>query len=209
MCIHQYIRNTQTKRGESKTCYPEGCQVRKLLNYYAWYLLETFITLWSLYKIFKIFCKSVHRTHRNVCDLAFSICFSRPTNGQSMSSGLGWGRGVKTRNLSGIESKTLSSKRSCAATRRLTQWWRRVLAASTTTTTSWASTFSSTPTTGGARSSPQSPNRPTPTRAHLLEVNTIPSMFINKSSEEIDLRLKGPVLAESFNIAGHHISTSG
>ena len=34
-------------------------------------------------------------------------------------------------------------------------------------------------------------------------------MFINKSSEEIDLRLKGPVLAESFNIAGHHISTSG
>jgi len=44
--------------------------------------------------------------------------------------------------------------------------------------------------------------------AHLLEVNTIPSMFINKSSEEIDLRLKGPVLAESFNIAGHHITTS-
>ena len=26
--IHLLTSNTQTKRGESKTCYPEGCQVR-------------------------------------------------------------------------------------------------------------------------------------------------------------------------------------
>ena len=44
-------------------------------------------------------------------------------------------------------------------------------------------------------------------RPHLLEVNTIPSLFINKTTEELDLRLKGPIVAESLNICGHHISS--
>ena len=30
--IHLLTSNTQTKRGESKTCYPEGCQVRTGLD---------------------------------------------------------------------------------------------------------------------------------------------------------------------------------
>ena len=46
-----------------------------------------------------------------------------------------------------------------------------------------------------------------PPRPHLLEVNTIPSLFINKTTEELDLRLKGPIVAESLNICGHHISS--
>ena len=45
-------------------------------------------------------------------------------------------------------------------------------------------------------------------KPHLLEVNTIPSLFINKVSEEIDIRLKAPLVAESLNICGHHISSS-
>ena len=44
-------------------------------------------------------------------------------------------------------------------------------------------------------------------RPHLLEVNTIPSLFINAISKEIDTRLKAPLIAETLNICGHHIST--
>jgi len=44
-------------------------------------------------------------------------------------------------------------------------------------------------------------------KPHLLEVNTIPSLFINKTTEELDLRLKGPIVAETLNICGHHISS--
>ena len=42
---------------------------------------------------------------------------------------------------------------------------------------------------------------------YLLEVNTIPSLFINQISKEIDTRLKAPLIAETLNICGHHIST--
>ena len=42
-CVHEPLknlhlsnRNTQTKRGESKTCYPDGCQVRNGLNSTTW-----------------------------------------------------------------------------------------------------------------------------------------------------------------------------
>jgi len=45
-------------------------------------------------------------------------------------------------------------------------------------------------------------------KPYLLEVNTIPSLFINQISKEIDLRLKAPLIAETMNICGHHISTS-
>jgi len=45
-------------------------------------------------------------------------------------------------------------------------------------------------------------------KPYLLEVNTIPSLFINQISKEIDLRLKAPLIAETMNIVGHHISTS-
>eukprot|EP00092_Neocalanus_flemingeri_P017927 GFUD01019398.1.p1 GENE.GFUD01019398.1~~GFUD01019398.1.p1 ORF type:complete len:366 (-),score=109.30 GFUD01019398.1:56-1078(-) len=44
-------------------------------------------------------------------------------------------------------------------------------------------------------------------KPYLLEVNTIPSLFINQISKEIDLRLKAPLIAETLNICGHHIST--
>ena len=44
-------------------------------------------------------------------------------------------------------------------------------------------------------------------RPYLLEVNTIPSLFINQVSKEIDLELKAPLIAETFNICGHHISS--
>ena len=42
---------------------------------------------------------------------------------------------------------------------------------------------------------------------YLLEVNTIPSLFINQVSKEIDTNLKAPLIAEVFNICGHHISS--
>ena len=49
---------------------------------------------------------------------------------------------------------------------------------------------------------------PTLFRPHLLEVNTMPSLFIDKGAcEEIDTRLKMPLVAETLNIVGHHIST--
>jgi len=44
-------------------------------------------------------------------------------------------------------------------------------------------------------------------KPYLLEVNTIPSLFINQISKEIDTRLKAPLIAETMNICGHHIST--
>jgi len=44
-------------------------------------------------------------------------------------------------------------------------------------------------------------------KPYLLEVNTIPSLFINQISKDIDLRLKAPLIAETMNIVGHHIST--
>jgi len=45
-------------------------------------------------------------------------------------------------------------------------------------------------------------------KPNLLEVNTIPSLFINQISLDIDTRLKAPLVAEVLNICGHHISTS-
>ena len=42
---------------------------------------------------------------------------------------------------------------------------------------------------------------------YLLEVNTIPSLFINQVSKEVDTNLKAPLVAEVFNICGHHISS--
>jgi len=44
-------------------------------------------------------------------------------------------------------------------------------------------------------------------RPYLLEVNTIPSLFINNISKEIDMRLKAPIVSEVLNICGHHISS--
>ena len=43
-------------------------------------------------------------------------------------------------------------------------------------------------------------------KPYLLEVNTIPSLFINQISKEVDTNLKAPLIAETFNICGHHIS---
>ncbi|XP_023340842.1 tubulin polyglutamylase TTLL4 isoform X2 [Eurytemora carolleeae] len=45
-------------------------------------------------------------------------------------------------------------------------------------------------------------------RPNLLEVNTIPSLFINSISKDIDTNIKGPLVAETLNICGHHISSS-
>ena len=44
-------------------------------------------------------------------------------------------------------------------------------------------------------------------KPYLLEVNTIPSLFINQVSKEVDVGLKAPLMAELFNICGHHISS--
>ena len=44
-------------------------------------------------------------------------------------------------------------------------------------------------------------------KPHLLEVNTIPSLFINQVSKDIDTQLKAPLIAEVFNICGHHVSS--
>ena len=44
-------------------------------------------------------------------------------------------------------------------------------------------------------------------KPYLLEVNTIPSLFINQVSKEVDTQLKAPLIAEVFNICGHHISS--
>ena len=44
-------------------------------------------------------------------------------------------------------------------------------------------------------------------KPYLLEVNTIPSLFINQVSKEVDTNLKAPLVAEVFNISGHHISS--
>jgi len=44
-------------------------------------------------------------------------------------------------------------------------------------------------------------------RPYLLEVNTIPSLFINQVSKEIDTNLKAPLISEVFNICGHHVSS--
>jgi len=43
-------------------------------------------------------------------------------------------------------------------------------------------------------------------KPYLLEVNTIPSLFINQVSKEVDTTLKAPLIAETFNICGHHVS---
>ena len=43
-------------------------------------------------------------------------------------------------------------------------------------------------------------------KPYLLEVNTIPSLFINQVSKEVDTNLKAPLIAETFNICGHHLS---
>ena len=37
-------------------------------------------------------------------------------------------------------------------------------------------------------------------------MNTIPSLFINQVSKDVDTLLKAPLIAETFNICGHHIS---
>ena len=44
-------------------------------------------------------------------------------------------------------------------------------------------------------------------KPYLLEVNTIPSLFINQVSKEVDVGLKAPLIAELFNICGHHVSS--